>query len=176
MRARVVMLAGVLVCATAAQATGPRVVVDPGHGGPQEGALSPSGYQEKTLSLEMATRLKEALEKALDADVLLTREEDVQLGLADRVALSNRLKPDLFISADEYRARMDTLMRRIHDCPKAEGFSEVLVPGELEAREEAKRRRSGIPFSRGELATLREEAAKAGIGALETSDRPLGGP
>jgi LDH2 family malate/lactate/ureidoglycolate dehydrogenase len=71
---------------------------------------------------------------------------------------------------------MDTLVRRIHECPKAEGFSEVLVPGEIEAREEAKRRRSGIPFSRGELATLQEEAARAGIAALETAHRPLGSP
>jgi N-acetylmuramoyl-L-alanine amidase len=77
---------------------GPRVVLDPGHGGAQEGALSPSGFQEKVLSLQIAQRLKAALEKSMGAEVLLTREQDVQLGLADRVALSNHLKPDLFVS------------------------------------------------------------------------------
>ena len=83
------------------------------------------------------------------------------------------MKPDLFISADEYRARMDTLARRVHDCPTAEGFSEVLMPGEVEARQEAERRRKGLPFSRGEVATLQEEAAKAGVAPLAVSDRPL---
>src|SRR5207344_163414 len=78
--------------------TAPRVVVDPGHGGTQGGALSPSGYQEKVMSLQLAERLKASLERVVSAEVLLTREQDVQLGLADRVALSNRMKPDLFIS------------------------------------------------------------------------------
>jgi LDH2 family malate/lactate/ureidoglycolate dehydrogenase len=85
------------------------------------------------------------------------------------------MKPDLFISADEYRVRMDTLVRRIHSAPTAEGFAEVLMPGEIEAREEARRRRSGLPFSRSEVATLQEEAAKAGVAPLEVHDRPLAG-
>jgi LDH2 family malate/lactate/ureidoglycolate dehydrogenase len=85
------------------------------------------------------------------------------------------MKPDLFISADEYRARMDTLVQRIHSAPTAEGFAEVLMPGEIEAREEARRRRSGLPFSRSEVATLQEEAAKAGVAPLEVHDRPLAG-
>ena len=85
------------------------------------------------------------------------------------------MKPDLFISADEYRARMDSLVRTIHSCPTADGFSEVLMPGEVEARQEAERRRSGLPFSRGEVATLQEEAARAGLAPLEIHDRPLDG-
>jgi LDH2 family malate/lactate/ureidoglycolate dehydrogenase len=83
------------------------------------------------------------------------------------------MKPDLFIPADEYRARMDILVQRIHACPTAEGFSEVLMPGEIEARHEAERRRSGLPFGRGEVATLQKEAEKAGIAPLEVHERPL---
>jgi LDH2 family malate/lactate/ureidoglycolate dehydrogenase len=83
------------------------------------------------------------------------------------------MKPDLFISADEYRARMNTLVQRVHGCPTAEGFDEVLMPGEMEARQEALRRRTGLPFSRGEVATLQEEAARAGVPALEVHERPL---
>lgn len=83
------------------------------------------------------------------------------------------MKPNIFISADEYRARMDVLVQRIHGCPTAEGFTEVLMPGELEARQEAERRRTGLPFGAGEVATLQAEAAKAGKAALEIHEQPL---
>ena len=79
-------------------AVAPKVVVDAGHGGNQEGALSATGYQEKVLSLQLAQRLQAQLEKRLSAQVTLTRTEDLQLGLAERVAVTNHLKPDLFIS------------------------------------------------------------------------------
>ena len=72
------------------------------------------------------------------------------------------MKPDLFVSGDEYRARMDKLVERTHANPPAEGFSEVLVAGEPEARLEAERRRTGIPYGPKEFAALQEEAAKAG--------------
>lgn len=74
-----------------------RVVIDPGHGGAQEGAISPDGQLEKSVSLDVARRLKAALEHA-GADVLLTREQDVLLALADRVTFANRSKPDVFVS------------------------------------------------------------------------------
>src|SRR5215813_13663285 len=51
------------------------------------------------------------------------------------------MRPDLFVPADEYRARMDTLIERVRACPKAEDFDEILIPGEPEARLEAKYRR-----------------------------------
>jgi LDH2 family malate/lactate/ureidoglycolate dehydrogenase len=56
------------------------------------------------------------------------------------------MRPDLLVPIDEYRARIDHLVTRIHGCELAEGFSEVLVPGEIEAREEAVRAVTGIPF------------------------------
>ncbi|HEY1333639.1 MAG TPA: N-acetylmuramoyl-L-alanine amidase, partial [Myxococcaceae bacterium] len=49
-----------------------RVVLDPGHGGAQEGAVSPDGQLEKSVSLDVARRLRAALEHA-GVDVLLTR-------------------------------------------------------------------------------------------------------
>jgi LDH2 family malate/lactate/ureidoglycolate dehydrogenase len=83
------------------------------------------------------------------------------------------MKADLFVPQDDYRARMDTLVQRVRDCPKAEGFDEILIPGEPEARHEAQRRRTGIPYSRGEIAALQEEAVKAGVLALVVSARPI---
>jgi N-acetylmuramoyl-L-alanine amidase len=74
-----------------------RVVIDPGHGGAQEGAISPDGQLEKNVSLDVARRLKAALEHA-GADAVLTREQDVLLALADRVTFANQAKQDVFVS------------------------------------------------------------------------------
>jgi N-acetylmuramoyl-L-alanine amidase len=75
----------------------PRIVLDPGHGGAQEGALGPGGLFEKSLALDLAQRLKAELERG-GAEVQLTREQDVLLPLAERVAFSNHARPDLFVS------------------------------------------------------------------------------
>ena len=84
------------------------------------------------------------------------------------------LKPDLFIPEADYRARMDTLFERVRACPKAEGFDEILVPGEPEVRLEAEHRRSGIPYAPSEIATLQAEATRAGVAPLAVSEQPLG--
>jgi LDH2 family malate/lactate/ureidoglycolate dehydrogenase len=83
------------------------------------------------------------------------------------------LKPDLFIRIDEYQSRIDTLIERVHMCPTAEGFTEVLVPGEMEARQEALRHQTGIPYSLREIAQLQVEAANANVPPLIVSEKPL---
>lgn len=83
------------------------------------------------------------------------------------------MKPDLFISEAEYRARIDTLIERMKASPVAAGFAEVLVPGEPEARFEAERRRSGIPYAASEVDALQEEAKRVRSQPLVVSDRPL---
>jgi len=84
------------------------------------------------------------------------------------------MRPDLFVSKKEYRARMDTLVKRVRACPRAEGFEEILLPGETEAREEAKRSAGGIPYGASEIEALQREAARAGIAKLPVSVHPLG--
>jgi len=83
------------------------------------------------------------------------------------------MRSDLFLPEADYRARMDTLIERVRACPKAEGFDEILIPGEPELREEQARRRTGIPYSAGEVAVLQNEAARAGVAPLAVSKRPL---
>ena len=75
------------------------VVVDPGHGGPfpHDGAHGPRGLVEKTLVLQVARRLKAVLEDA-GATVLLTRDDDTDVSLADRARQANENGADLFIS------------------------------------------------------------------------------
>src|SRR6202140_3400513 len=83
------------------------------------------------------------------------------------------MKPDLFVSRDEYFGRMDTLVQRVHACPTAEGFDEVIMPGERERRLEANHRRTGVPFHAREVAMMQEAAARAGLPPLLVSNTPL---
>ncbi|WP_434381774.1 N-acetylmuramoyl-L-alanine amidase family protein [Melittangium boletus] len=75
-----------------------RVVVDPGHGGIKEGATSPKGVREKDIALQIARRVRAHLEKDLGAQVLMTRDEDMDLDLPARVDFSNKQRPDVFLS------------------------------------------------------------------------------
>jgi LDH2 family malate/lactate/ureidoglycolate dehydrogenase len=68
---------------------------------------------------------------------------------------------------------MDTLVQRVHACPAAESFDEVIMPGERERRLEAKHRRTGVPFHAREVALMQEAAAKAGLPPLPVSSAPL---
>lgn len=74
------------------------IVIDPGHGGEEEGAKGARGTLEKTLTLAVARRLKSALETRLGARVLLTRDDDRTLPLDERAAFANNNKADVFIS------------------------------------------------------------------------------
>lgn len=90
------LCAGLLLSA-AALAGQPVVVLDPGHGGNQEGATGPAGLLEKELSLALVKRLAEVL-GGLGAKVVLTRSDDTAVSLPARVELANRARPELFIS------------------------------------------------------------------------------
>lgn len=88
------------------------IVIDPGHGGKDPGAVSADGkLREKDLALEMAQRLKDRLEKtAPGIRVVLTRNDDSFLTLPQRAALANSLDADLFVSihgngSDDSRAK-----------------------------------------------------------------------
>jgi N-acetylmuramoyl-L-alanine amidase len=77
---------------------GPRpVVIDPGHGGDDVGARSPTGVMEKEVTLVVARRLARILESRGRA-VRLTRDGDQGRALTDRTALANRLDATVFIS------------------------------------------------------------------------------
>ena len=74
------------------------IVIDPGHGGDEDGAKGARGTLEKTLTLAVARRLKSALETRLGARVLLTRDDDRTLPLDERAAFANNNKADVFVS------------------------------------------------------------------------------
>jgi len=74
------------------------IVVDPGHGGDDPGAISVSGRHEKDLTLAMAQVLKRKLEATKRFRVLLTREDDRFIELRERTAFADRDEVHLFVS------------------------------------------------------------------------------
>lgn len=77
----------------------PLVVIDPGHGGQDPGAISPhGGVREKDVTLALARRIRDELADSGRVRVALTRDDDSYLILRDRYEIARRLKADLFIS------------------------------------------------------------------------------
>ncbi|HEY2907793.1 MAG TPA: N-acetylmuramoyl-L-alanine amidase [Vicinamibacterales bacterium] len=74
------------------------IVLDPGHGGDDEGVKSVNGAKEKDIALTVARRLKAAVEGRLGVRVLLTRDDDRNVPIDDRSAMANNNKADLFVS------------------------------------------------------------------------------
>ena len=74
------------------------VVIDPGHGGHDTGAVSGRGILEKNVNLGVAKELQRYLRRESDLNVVLTRQRDEYLELADRAEIANRNSGDLFIS------------------------------------------------------------------------------
>lgn len=74
------------------------VIVDPGHGGQDPGAIAHNGVHEKNITLAVSKMLKDALESTGRYKVHLTRDNDRYIKLQDRVAIARQKKADLFIS------------------------------------------------------------------------------
>lgn len=74
------------------------IVIDPGHGGKDKGAIGPTGLYEKDVTLAIAKELKKILQTKGDYAVYLTRTTDEFLPLEKRTAIANAKKADLFIS------------------------------------------------------------------------------
>ena len=75
-----------------------RVVLDPGHGGQDEGTAGPHGLLEKDLVLDVALRLGKLIESRMASEVVFTRSDDTFIPLERRTAIANEKKADLFLS------------------------------------------------------------------------------
>ena len=75
-----------------------RIVIDPGHGGHDQGTTGPNGVLEKDVVLDVAQRLGKLIEDRMGAEVIYTRDDDNFLPLQARTALANDKKADLFLS------------------------------------------------------------------------------
>lgn len=81
------------------------VVIDPGHGGHDTGAIGPGGLREKDVVLDIGLRLRRLLVDRAGVKVILTRQADVFIPLEERTAIANRAKADFFISIHVNAAR-----------------------------------------------------------------------
>jgi N-acetylmuramoyl-L-alanine amidase len=75
-----------------------RIIIDPGHGGKDPGALGKNGIREKDVMLKLAKILADRVRDDLKCEAILTRSSDTFLALEDRTAIANTKKGDLFIS------------------------------------------------------------------------------
>ena len=75
-----------------------KIVLDPGHGGKDPGAIGAGGIAEKDLVLSIAQKLAAKLKREMNVQVVLTRNDDRFIPLEDRTALANAEDADLFIS------------------------------------------------------------------------------
>lgn len=73
-------------------------MIDPGHGGKDDGAKGPHGIKEKNLTLKISKQLATLLRTSLGAEVRLTRQDDRYIPLEERNTLGNKINADLFIS------------------------------------------------------------------------------
>ncbi len=74
-----------------------KIIIDPGHGGEDEGAIGKSGTMEKDVALKIAFKLAKELQKR-GYEVVMTRYTDVYVPLEDRTGIANSNNGDLFIS------------------------------------------------------------------------------
>src|SRR4030066_124279 len=74
------------------------IVLDPGHGGKDPGAIGKNGLMERDVTLDVAKGLKKILVEKADKKVYLTREDDTYIRLEQRPTIASGKKADLFIS------------------------------------------------------------------------------
>ena len=75
-----------------------RIVIDPGHGGKDPGAIGPNGTWESVVALAVSQRLAEQINKTQDMRAFLTRSGDSFVPLRDRMEIARERKADLFVS------------------------------------------------------------------------------
>ena len=114
-----------------------RVMIDPGHGGKDPGAIGPTGLKEKDVVLAIGRKIREKLSRSGEFDVRMTRDEDVFIPLEERTAMANKMRADIFVSLHINASRNR----------RAEGYSTYVLSRGASNREdlELAARENGVP-------------------------------
>jgi N-acetylmuramoyl-L-alanine amidase len=117
-----------------------RVMIDPGHGGKDPGAIGPGGLREKDLVLAIGRMVREKLSRSGEYDVRMTRDDDSFLPLEERTAMANHGRADLFVSLHINASRNR----------RAEGISTYVLSRGAGNREdlELAARENGVPVAK----------------------------
>ena len=165
--------------------TRPLVVIDPGHGGIDNGTRAASGEMEKTIVLEFSLMLRDKIEKTGKYRVLMTRTDDSFVALGDRVQFARGRQASLFISihADALRRRegdaqgatVYTLSERASDAraarlAEAENQADAIAGLDLSSQEKDV---AGIliDLARRETKTFSLQFAQGVVGQLKSAAR-----
>src|SRR6266576_3519138 len=163
----------------------PLIVIDPGHGGIDNGTRAASGEMEKTIVLEFSLLLRDKLEKTDKYRVVMTRTDDTFVPLGDRVQFARARQAALFMSihADALRRRegdaqgatVYTLSERASDAraarlAEAENQADVIAGLDLSAEEKDV---AGIliDLARRETKTFSVQFAHTVVGTLKNATR-----
>ena len=119
-----------------------RVIIDPGHGGRDPGAIGPRGRREKHVTLAVAREVRDALADDPRVEAVLTRNRDTLIALQDRSEIAIREEGDLFLS----------LHANASEARSARGFETYFLSQARteEAREVAMRENASVKYERGE--------------------------
>lgn len=101
------------------------IVIDPGHGGKDPGAIGPRGTREKDITLSIAEKVARKIKKDLKIRTILTRTHDYFVPLSERIGMANSKNADIFISIHT-NAAMN---------PKSNGFEVYFLSGDASDRE-----------------------------------------
>jgi N-acetylmuramoyl-L-alanine amidase len=117
-----------------------RVMIDPGHGGKDPGAIGPTGLKEKDVVLAIGRKIREKLSHSGEFDVRMTRDEDVFLPLEERTAMANKGRADIFVSIHINASRNRS----------TEGFSTYVLSRGASNQEdlELAARENGVPIGK----------------------------
>ncbi len=74
----------------------PHIIIDPGHGGHDPGAIGKNGLQEKDVNLDISLRVSDLLKD--EFEITMTRDRDIFISLEERTSIANSKKADLFVS------------------------------------------------------------------------------
>ena len=124
------------------------IVIDPGHGGDDPGAIGPRGLTESEVVLDVSLRVTKLLRERLHKKVFMTRETDIFIPLKDRTEFANNKKADLFVSihanasprktaqgietylfgkATDERSLATAARENATDIKSAQGFQEIIL-------------------------------------------------
>ncbi len=117
-----------------------RVMIDPGHGGKDSGAVGPTGLKEKDVVLSIGRMVREKLARIGEYEVRMTRDTDVFIPLEERTAMANKWQADVFVSLHINASRNR----------HAEGVSTYVLSRGASNREdlEVAARENGVPVAK----------------------------
>ena len=126
------------------------IIIDPGHGGKDPGAIGYRGTKEKDVTLDVAKRLAKKIERNMKINTVLTRDEDTFIGLRERSKLANAQNGKLFISIHANSA----------EDQRAHGFETYLIGVNKNAAavRTAARENAVLALEGSDIQTLTDEA------------------